>query len=316
MRQLTDFYITHLHLFIYMKPTNLKGQVDKKHLLSDFNIEFHLKQERKDKTIQIKERHLNHILFLIEGEINISYHEFRNHLCKAGEMIFIPQDSIATAESYTEIKYLLLSFNNQNILHEDLDWNELKEYDNERDIFHKLDIRPPLQDVVDSIAYYQKNKIVSIHLDEVKEKEIFLMLKVFYTKQEVARFLKPLLKQDMDFKAYVIKHYTNAKNVEELAKLCDLSVRSFTRKFKAHFDDSPYRWILRQKANQIKILLADKKISMQAIIKEYGFSSPAHFTTYCKKQFGLTPSTFRNSLNGKQQESLAPDSAHTDSAKA
>ncbi|MDR1920000.1 MAG: helix-turn-helix transcriptional regulator [Tannerellaceae bacterium] len=288
-----------------MKPTNLKGQVDKKYLLSDFNIEFHLRQERKDKTIQIKERHLNHILFLLEGEINISYHEFRNHLCKSGEMIFIPQDSIAIAEAYTEINYLLLSFNNQIILHEDLDWNELREFDGERDVFHKLDIRPPLKDVIDSVVYYQKNKIVCPYLDEVKEKELFLMLKVFYSKQEVARFLKPLLKQDMDFKAYVIKHYINAKNVEELAKLCDLSVRSFTRKFKVHFDDSPYRWILRQKANQIKMLLADKKISMQAIIKEYGFSSPAHFTTYCKKQFGMTPSVYRNTLNGKHDPTLS-----------
>jgi AraC-like DNA-binding protein len=220
-------------------------------------------------------------------------------------MIFIPQDSIAIAEAYTEINYLLLSFNNQIILHEDLDWNELREFDGERDVFHKLDIRPPLKDVIDSVVYYQKNKIVCPYLDEVKEKELFLMLKVFYSKQEVARFLKPLLKQDMDFKAYVIKHYINAKNVEELAKLCDLSVRSFTRKFKVHFDDSPYRWILRQKANQIKMLLADKKISMQAIIKEYGFSSPAHFTTYCKKQFGMTPSVYRNTLNGKHDPTLS-----------
>jgi AraC-like DNA-binding protein len=284
-----------------MKTTNLKEQVDKKQLLSDYNIEFHLKQERKGKTIQIKEKHLNHLLFLLEGEINVSYHEFRNHLCKGGEMIFIPQDSVAVAEAFTEIKYLLLSFNNQIVLHDDMGWNELKEFDNDRDIFHKLDIRPPLMDVVESVTFYQKNKIVCAHLDEVKEKEIFLMLKVFYSRQEVARFLKPLLKQDMDFKAYVIKHYINAKNVEELAKLCDLTVRSFTRKFKSHFNDSPYRWILRQKANQIKILLADKKIPMQSIIKEYGFSSPAHFTTYCKKQFGATPSVFRNTLNGKHE---------------
>jgi AraC-like DNA-binding protein len=296
-----------------MKPANLKGRVDKKYLLSDFNIEFQLKQERKDKTIHIKERHLNHILFLVEGEMNISYHEFRNHLCKAGEMIFIPQDSIAVAESYTEVRYLLLSFNNQIILHEDLGWSELKDYDSERDVFHKLDIRPPLQDVLDSVSFYLKNKVGDPHLNEVKEKEIFLMLKVFYTGQEVARFLKPLLKQDMDFKAYVIKHYTNARNVEELAKLCDLSVRSFTRKFKEHFGDSPYRWILRQKANQIKILLADKKISMQAIIKEYGFSSPAHFTTYCKKQLGLTPSMYRNTLNGKH-DALTPDGEPVDAA--
>jgi AraC-like DNA-binding protein len=297
-----------------MKPANLKGQVEKKYLLSDFDIEFYLRRERKDKTIQIKERHLNHILFLLEGEINISYNEFRNHLCRAGEMIFIPQDTIAIAEAYTEIDYLLLSFNNQIILHEDLSWNELKEYSGERDVFHKLDIRPPLQDVIDSISYYLKNKIECPHLDEVKEKELFLMLKVFYSKQEVARFLKPLLKQDMDFKAYVIKHYTNARNVEELAKLCNLSVRAFTRKFKLHFDDSPYRWILRQKANQIKMLLADKKISLQAIIKEYGFSSPAHFTTYCKKQFGVTPSTYRNTLNGRH-DLPAPDRKHADADK-
>jgi AraC-like DNA-binding protein len=295
-----------------MKQANLKGQVDKKYLLSDFNIEFHLKQERKDRTIQIKEKHLNHILFLLEGEINISYREFRNHLCKAGEMIFIPQDAIAEAEAFTEIKYLLLSFNNQVILHEDLNWNELKEFDNERDVFHKLDIRPPVQDVIDTIIFYHKNKITGIYLNEVKEKEIFLMLKVFYTKQEIARFLKPLLRQDMDFKAYIIKHYINTRSVEELATLCNLTVRAFTRKFKTHFNDSPYRWILRQKANQIKILLADKKISMQAIIKEYGFSSPAHFTTYCKKQFGMTPSMYRNSQNGRQYDDAVSDTEQTE----
>jgi AraC-like DNA-binding protein len=288
-----------------MKPTNLKEQVDKKQLLSDFNIEFSLRQERKGKSIQVKEKHLNHLLFLLEGEINVSYHEFRNHLCRAGEMIFIPQNYVAIVEAYTEIKYLLLSFNNQIVLHEEMNWNELKEYDSERDIFHKLEMRSPLTDVIDSILFYQKNKITSINLSEVKEKEIFLILKVFYSKQEVSRFLKPLLKQDMDFKAYVIKHYINAKNVDELAKSCDLSVRSFTRRFKEHFNDSPYRWILRQKANQIKILLADKKIPMQSIIRDYGFSSPAHFTTYCKKQFGATPSVFRNSLNGKH-EALLP----------
>ncbi|GHT33655.1 transcription regulator [Bacteroidia bacterium] len=298
-----------------MKTTNLKEQVDKKQLLSDFNIEFHLRQERKGKSIQIKEKNLNHLLFLLEGEINVSYHEFHNHLCSGGEMIFIPQDSIAVAEAFSEIKYLLLSFNNQVVLNEEMGWNELREYDNERDVFHKLEIRPPLKDVIESITFYQKNKISSPVLNEVKEKEIFLMLKVFYSKQEVARFLKPLLKQDMDFKAYVIKHYINVKNVEELAKLCDLSLRSFTRKFKQHFNDSPYCWILRQKANQIKILLADKKIPMQSIIKEYGFSSPAHFTTYCKKQFGLTPSVYRNSLNGKH-DSHIPYGGHVNSQGA
>ncbi|MDR1344637.1 MAG: AraC family transcriptional regulator [Tannerellaceae bacterium] len=284
-----------------MKQVDLKEQTAKKHTLSDFNIEFYFKHEKKDKTIQIKDKHLNHILFMLEGEVNVSYNEFRNHLCKAGEMIFIPQNSTIAIESFSEVTYLLLSFNNHIVLYEEFEWGELKGFDGERDIFHKLDIRQPLQDILESIVFYKNNKIESIHLSEVKEKEIFLMMKNAYSKQEIARFIKPLLRQDLDFKAFVINHYIKAKSVDDLASMCNLSIRAFTRKFKTNFDDSPYRWILRQKSNQIKILLANKKIPMQAIIKEYGFSSPAHFTTYCKKQFGQTPSMFRNSLNGKHE---------------
>jgi AraC-like DNA-binding protein len=292
-----------------MKSTNHEEHVDQKHLLAEFIIEFHLRQDKKDKVSLIKGKNLNHILFILEGEINVSYNEFRNHLCKAGEMVFIPQDSVTTLEAFTEIKYLLLDFNNHTALYEELGWSELREFDGERAVFHKLDIRQPIRDVIDSIIFYKVNKVECSHLYDVKEKEIFLILKVSYTKQETARFIKPLLRQDLDFKAFVIRHYESAKNVEELAEMCDMSVRAFTRKFKTHFEDSPYRWILRQKANQIKILLADKKITMQTIIKKYGFSSPAHFTTYCKKQFGQTPSTYRNTLNGKHESAIHAETA-------
>ncbi len=282
-----------------MKPHPLKEQLSTKYFVSDFNITFTLKQERKGKNIQIKEKHLNHLIFLLEGELNVSCDDFRNHLCKGGEMIFISRDSNAVAESYTEVRYLRLSFNNQITLFDQVELGGLKEFSNERDIFNKLDIRQPLQTVLDSIIFYQQQKIQSHELDEAKQKEIFLMFKTFYTKQELARFLKPILNQDSDFKAFIIKHYIEAKNVEELAKICNLSVRSLTRKFKIHFNDSPYRWMLKQKSHHIKALLADKKIPLQHIIKEYGFSSPAHFTTYCKKHFGITPSSYRKELTGK-----------------
>ncbi|MDR0430852.1 MAG: AraC family transcriptional regulator [Tannerellaceae bacterium] len=281
-----------------MKSFNQKNKLMAKYYNSDFCIEFNIKQERKGKTIQIKEMHLNHLLFILEGELNISYNEFRNHLCTAGDMIFISRDPSLVAETYTEVSYLLLSFNNQIQLLEQLELGDLKEYASERNIFNKLDIRPPLQGVLDSLLFYKRNKINSQLLDEAKQKEIFLVLKTFYTKQELSRFLKPILNQEMDFKAFVIKHYTNAKNVEELAQVCNLSIRSLTRKFKIYFDDSPYRWMLKQKSHHVRDMLADKKIPMQQIIKEYGFSSPAHFTTYCKKHFGMTPSAFRKELNG------------------
>ncbi|MDR2498932.1 MAG: AraC family transcriptional regulator [Tannerellaceae bacterium] len=288
----------------------------KKMFPSDFVIDFNLRHEKKNASIQTKDKHLNHLLFILEGEMNISYHEFRNHLCKTGEMVFIPRDSPAYIDAYTDVNYLLLSFNNQFVIKDEIGWNDLQEFENERDVFHKLDIRSPLSDVLDSIVYYQQHRIYNPNLNLVKQKELFLVMKVFYSRQEIARFLKPMIKQDTDFKAYVINHYKETKNVEELAAMCNLSPRAFIRKFKIHFNDSPYRWILRQKANYIRLLLADKKIPMISIIQEYGFSSPAHFTTYCKKQFGETPSALRNALNGKVSVAVAPNGRHPNSAEA
>jgi AraC-like DNA-binding protein len=100
----------------------------------------------------------------------------------------------------------------------------------------------------------------------------------------------------MDFKAFVLQHYQEVKTVEELAGMCKMSVRSFNRKFNEYFDDSPYSWMLKQKSRHIRSRLADSKTTFGHIIKEYGFSSPAHFTTYCKKQFGQAPSKLRKQL--------------------
>ncbi len=282
-----------------MESIYTKELLTNKYFVSDFIVKFNVKQERKGRSIQLKDKQLNHLIFLLEGEMNVSCNEFHNHLCSAGEMLFVSHDSMLITEAYSDMKYLLLSFNNQVALFDQLGFDELKEFSNERNVFNKLEIRPALQAVLESILFYQGHKIQYQHLDDAKQKEIFLILKTFYSKQELARFLKPIINQDLDFKAFIIKHYMDAKNVEELARICNLSVRSLTRKFKQHFDESPYKWMLIQKSHHVRALLANKKIPMQQIIKEYGFSSPAHFTTYCKKQFGMTPSGLRKELNMK-----------------
>jgi AraC-like DNA-binding protein len=54
--------------------------------------------------------------------------------------------------------------------------------------------------------------------------------------------------------------------------------------------------MLKQKSRHIRTRLANGRTTFGEIIKEYGFSSPAHFTTYCKKQFGQSPSKLRKQL--------------------
>lgn len=267
-----------------------------KNYVSDFHIGFSVRKLKKGETLNYADKYFNYFIFLLEGEIMVSCNEFRNHLCNAGEMIFIAQDSTAEAEAIADVKYILLSFDNQFTLCDQLALESLQPYEKKPSVFNKIDIRPPLMTVLESVQFYLGHKILCKHLHAVKQKEIFLILRAFYTKEEMARFLSPMLNKDIDFKAFVLQHYQEVKTVEELANMCKMSVRSFNRKFNDYFEDSPYSWMLKQKSRHIKTKLADGKTSFGAIIKEYGFSSPAHFTTYCKKQFGLSPSKLRKQL--------------------
>lgn len=265
---------------------------------SDYNIGFHLKEIKKGECMQTSETNTNKLLFMLEGEIDVSYYRIHRERIYAGEMIFLSCDINYTAPAETDVKYLILYFDNQPTLCEKVMLETLspfcKENNGELNI---MEIRSPMKMVLDSILFYLSHKIRCRHLFEAKQKEIFLILRTFYTKEEIARFLSPIINQDIDFKHFILKNYMAVKNVNELAELSNYSLRSFNRKFKQYFDDSPYNWILKQKAVHIKNKLANPQITIGEIIKEYGFSSPAHFTTYCKKQFGENPSKLRKELN-------------------
>jgi AraC-like DNA-binding protein len=214
-------------------------------------------------------------------------------------MVFIPQDAEFTLRAMSDLNYIAFSFDNQFTLCDQLALETLrKEYDGPP-VLDKLEIREAMQNVLDSIKYYLSYKIQCKHLHAIKQKEVFLIMRAFYTKEEIAHFLSPMLNKNMDFKAFILQHYMEVKTVEELAIMCQMSVRSFNRKFNDYFGDSPYSWMLKQKSRHIRTRLADSKTPFSAIIKEYGFSSPAHFTTYCKKQFGQSPSQLRKQLRSE-----------------
>ncbi|MDR2533831.1 MAG: AraC family transcriptional regulator [Tannerellaceae bacterium] len=247
---------------------------------------------KKGESFHSEDKYYNYMFFILEGKVMVSCNEFRNHLCNTNEMLFVVQDATFSMEAITDIKYVILSFDNQFTLCDQLALEALPKPKGPA-IFSKIEIRPPMKNVLDSLLFYLMHKIQCKHLFAIKQKEIFLILRAFYTKEEMANFLYPMLNKNLDFKAFVLQHYQEIKTVDELATLCQMSVRSFNRKFNEYFEDSPYSWILKQKSRHIKSRLADSKVSFRSIIKEYGFSSPAHFTTYCKKQFGESPSRLR-----------------------
>lgn len=75
-----------------------------------------------------------------------------------------------------------------------------------------------------------------------------------------------------------------------------MSASTFNRKFKAEFNDSAYQWLLKQKAEQIKMRLMNESTTLSDIIREFGFHSHSHLQKYCKTHFNMNPSELKKRL--------------------
>lgn len=64
------------------------------------------------------------------------------------------------------------------------------------------------------------------------------------------------------------------------------------RAFKEIFDEPDIPMDIGQKGDRLKERLSGEEVNLKEIIYEFGFSSPAHFTKFCKKWLGMTPTKF------------------------
>ncbi|WP_083211106.1 helix-turn-helix transcriptional regulator [Mycolicibacterium porcinum] len=79
------------------------------------------------------------------------------------------------------------------------------------------------------------------------------------------------------------------------ANIVGMSVHDFRPAFAQAFNTTLYQFVLDQRIQRAKVLLASTPLTMTEISFAVGFSSPSHFATTFKQRVGVTPSTYRAS---------------------
>jgi len=155
--------------------------------------------------------------------------------------------------------------------------------------FFKLPVRKMLVHYLSLLESYLKEGIHSANFFELKLQELFFLYYHYYSREELAQFLYSILSKDIQFKNLVVSNYLHTRNVQELAKLANYSTSGFIKKFQKCFNDSPYKWMQKQKARLISVEINRGIKSLQEIANEYNFSSYQHFSVFCKTQLGAPP---------------------------
>lgn len=109
--------------------------------------------------------------------------------------------------------------------------------------------------------------------------------------------------EQVPLRSLVLTHYRKAEFTDKLAEMCGYyGLHNFRKVFKKEFGMSPYKWLMMKRAEHIRYKLSQTYIPFADIIDEFNFSSAAHFSNFCKRFLGDTPSNIRKASEKNQTE--------------
>jgi AraC family transcriptional regulator len=92
---------------------------------------------------------------------------------------------------------------------------------------------------------------------------------------------------------FVLAHLSQDLSLDMLAQQIGFSVYHFARVFRQTTGESPHQFVLRLRCEQAQRLLKETAVSLAQIAQECGFANQSHLTQVFKRQFGVTPRTYR-----------------------
>ncbi len=149
---------------------------------------------------------------------------------------------------------------------------------------------------IDSLEFYFQNpSLVNDDLLELKIKELILLLVQSKNINSILELIAGLYSsKTVQLKEVIELHLFSNLKLEELAKLCNLSLSTFKREFKKEFEDSPTNYINDKRLERAKELLSITDLPIREIAYELGFHDSLYFTRLFKKKIGIPPSAYRS----------------------
>ena len=99
--------------------------------------------------------------------------------------------------------------------------------------------------------------------------------------------------------AYMNEHFTQRLSIEMLADMSGYSYDRFRHLFQEKYGASPSRYMLIKRLDYSKHLLASTQMSISDVSAESGFVNDAQFCNMFKRETGITPRSYRKSLQLK-----------------
>ena len=259
---------------------------------------------KKGDTVDICPK-INRIIFVIEGDLNFSYGPYVNVHAKKGNIVIHPAYLNCRITGNTDITVLSMLMNTDLSFCDHFSFEKLMEdnvimsehqdehEDSEVPYLHILKANATMELYLKCLVKYLNDGLRCSYLIEMKIKEALFLFRAYYFKEDLAAFFKPILNNDLMFAMKVHDVYDSSLNVQDMANLMNYSLSGFDKKFRKVFATSANKWLQNKKAQSIYHDINCGTKTFSELAYDYHFSSPAHFSAFCRKMFHASPGSIR-----------------------
>ena len=237
------------------------------------------------------------MVFATKGTFHLFCKKVNNKRIKTGELVLVPLHRPCVLTALDDVTMLVMKLTTNIVFCERMSLDLLLGHINGNSKDEGIGWLKPHRRIMDFatslLDCHVNDDINCSYYFDLKIRELFFLIRVYYDKKHVFNFFKPIYSGDFVFSNDIFKNLNHVKTVKELAETLNYSLSGFEKKFKRVFDMSPYQWMQEQRAKKIYHEINCSKKTFTEIAFEYGFSSPAHFNDFCRTYFNDTPGGVR-----------------------
>jgi transcriptional regulator GlxA family with amidase domain len=97
-------------------------------------------------------------------------------------------------------------------------------------------------------------------------------------------------------RTWALERLESPIRISELARATGMSVRTFTRRFRAETGESPTAWLIRQRVSHAQRLLETTDLPVDAVAERSGLGSAASLRAHLRAHAGVSPTAYRRTF--------------------
>lgn len=250
-----------------------------------------------DKHLVWEDMERSALIFVLSGQIEISTYGLVWHHVHERQMFFVNAGDSFYGKSVAGTSLLRCSFGGDMALCNRFSIAQLHQFvspssSRSSNEIPLLPIHELLFKELETTKQVMQTGMSCIHFQRIKKEILFIELRGFYQKEELARLFSPIIGMDYDFKHRVMQVSTQVKTAKELIDKLNMSPTSFKRKFQESFGTSARQWLIQKKKDSLlrDLLLTD--VPVMELADKYNFTTN-YITTFCQQHFGKSPTALR-----------------------